>query len=177
MVLFCGDEVKEIISGINQLGLKRNAKEDWDSVQLKRRKLSVVETNSNLDISISANNLKMIKARARRYSRKKGRMEKENIPSEDFLHIVEEGWNDIEGAVEDSMLDLVRRLEACKRRLVSWSRAAFPNFRKTIDQLRQKLSSYCVGVLTEEKLREVEELTRQIEDAWVKEETYWWQRS
>ncbi|KAI9122519.1 hypothetical protein K1719_006359 [Acacia pycnantha] len=82
MVLFCGNDVKEMTSGINKLNLKRNAGKDWDSVQPKRRKLSAVDPNSKPEISVFASNLRKVKARAKRYSRKKGRMEKENIPFE-----------------------------------------------------------------------------------------------
>lgn len=93
-----------------------------------------------------------------------------------YLHIVEVGWNDVVGAVNDRILDLIRRLDACRRKLVVWSRREFPNFRRVIDQLRRDLSSCYDGPLTDEKLLEAETLVRQIEDAWDKEESYWWQR-
>ncbi|KAI9071304.1 hypothetical protein K1719_046733 [Acacia pycnantha] len=47
---------------------------------------------------------------------------------------------------------------------------------KAIDLLRQRLTHCTSGVLTLEKLNEAEVLTRQIEDVWAKEESYWWQR-
>ncbi|KAI9070826.1 hypothetical protein K1719_047203 [Acacia pycnantha] len=60
---------------------------------------------------------------------------------------------------------------------LEWSRREFPNFRKVVEQLRKNLASCYEGVLTEAKLLEAEGLVRQIEDAWDKEESYWWQRS
>ncbi|KAI9110075.1 hypothetical protein K1719_019116 [Acacia pycnantha] len=69
--LFCGSKVQEVISGINKMNLKRNADEDWDSVQPKKMKLTAIDPNSKLEISVFANNLKKNKARARKYSRKK----------------------------------------------------------------------------------------------------------
>lgn len=96
---------------------------------------------------------------------------------EDFLDAVKEGWADVRGEVANRIDDLIRRLKACKVRLVNWSKEAFPNFKRCIDQLKQKLECCNRGVLTEQTVAEAEHLTRQLEEAWAKEEVYWWQRS
>ncbi|KAI9079021.1 hypothetical protein K1719_039021 [Acacia pycnantha] len=96
---------------------------------------------------------------------------------DDFLHIVEKGWNDIIGCVDDKVMDLSRRLDACKRWLREWSRREFPNFSKEIDQLGRKLSICHTGRLSDGKLEEIERLVGQLEEVWTREETYWWQRS
>ncbi|KAI9085404.1 hypothetical protein K1719_032660 [Acacia pycnantha] len=60
----------------------RSAVEDWDSVELKRRRLNVGGSSPIPDISAYASNLRKIKARIRRSARKKDRGGKENIPEE-----------------------------------------------------------------------------------------------
>ncbi|KAI9126130.1 hypothetical protein K1719_002551 [Acacia pycnantha] len=49
--------------------------------------------------------------------------------------------------------------------------------RGVISQLRHKLNDCYKGQMTEETLVEAEDLIRQIEETWRKEESYWWQRS
>ncbi|KAI9101609.1 hypothetical protein K1719_023853 [Acacia pycnantha] len=75
------------------------------------------------------------------------------------------------------MRDLLNRLAVCRRKLQYWSRGVFPNFRKVIDLFRHQLNCCMSGVLSLEKLNEAEILTRQIEEAWASEESYWWQIS
>ncbi|KAK4263572.1 hypothetical protein QN277_028965 [Acacia crassicarpa] len=99
------------------------------------------------------------------------------IQHEDFLEVVRKGWNEVEGPAENRLSDLVKRLEACKKKLVAWSKIAFPNFKRLIDQLKRKLDQYQSSILTEQAVREAEEVTRELEVAWAQEESYWWQRS
>ncbi|KAI9089544.1 hypothetical protein K1719_029149 [Acacia pycnantha] len=73
--------------------------------------------------------------------------------------------------------DVVNRLTVCQKKLTGWSRIVFPNFRKSIEILRQKLNQCMMIYPTPHVLSAIEELTSQIEDAWAKEESYWWQRS
>ncbi|KAI9100827.1 hypothetical protein K1719_024189 [Acacia pycnantha] len=96
---------------------------------------------------------------------------------EDFQRVVGEGWNEGGEILEDRLKDLVKRLTVCKKKLLMWSKNTFPNFRKIIDQLRLKLASCIERELSRGKLNEVESLTRQIEEEWANEESYWWQRS
>ncbi|KAI9124734.1 hypothetical protein K1719_004656 [Acacia pycnantha] len=105
------------------------------------------------------------------------RFEANWVQHEKFLQVVKVGWHDIVGEVENNVLDLVRRLEACKKKLVAWSKCDFPNFRRLIEHLRQKLEFCNVGPLTEQSVLEAEDLSRQLEEAWAQEEVYWWQRS
>ncbi|KAI9079292.1 hypothetical protein K1719_038777 [Acacia pycnantha] len=67
------------------------------------------------------------------------------IQHEDYIQIVEKGWNVAEGIASD--------------------------------RLRKELSLCYEGPFTNEKLGEAEALVQQIEEAWGREETYWWQRS
>ncbi|KAI9074056.1 hypothetical protein K1719_043983 [Acacia pycnantha] len=96
------------------------------------------------------------------------------VTHDDYIQIVEKGWNVAEGIASDRVLDLIRRLGECRKKLLEWSRRAFPNFRKVIEQLRKELSLCYEGPFTNEKLGEAEALVQQIEEAWGREETYWW---
>ncbi|KAI9111245.1 hypothetical protein K1719_017856 [Acacia pycnantha] len=96
---------------------------------------------------------------------------------EDYLQIVHEGWRWVDEVNDENVLELIRRLDACRERLISWSKKAFPNFKKIISYLRRSLSNCYRGYMSVEKLTEAEELVGQIEDVWRKEEVYWWQRS
>ncbi|KAI9110475.1 hypothetical protein K1719_018341 [Acacia pycnantha] len=96
---------------------------------------------------------------------------------ENFLPVVREGWREVEGEVEDKVMDLARRLKACQQKLWAWSKQEFPHFRGVISQLRHKLNDCYKGQMTEETLVAAEDLIRQIEETWRKEESYWWQRS
>ncbi|KAI9100210.1 hypothetical protein K1719_024428 [Acacia pycnantha] len=95
----------------------------------------------------------------------------------DFLKIVGNRWNENTVSNVDNLLDLIQRLDMCKRRLMEWSKREFPNFRRVIDHLRRELCHCYEGNFTYEKLREAENLVSQIEEAWKNEEIYWWQRS
>ncbi|KAI9123409.1 hypothetical protein K1719_004709 [Acacia pycnantha] len=105
------------------------------------------------------------------------RFEANWVTHEGFLQIVKEGWNENGAALEDKVLDLIRRLDSCRRRLERWSKQEFPNFRKLIGHLRHQLSICHEGYLNAANLKEAGDLVRQIELAWDKEEAYWWQRS
>ncbi|KAI9112656.1 hypothetical protein K1719_016322 [Acacia pycnantha] len=63
------------------------------------------------------------------------------VHHDNFLQIVENGWNEVEGTVDDRVAYLVRRLMACKQKLIAWSSKEFPNYRKVIAHLRHMLSS------------------------------------
>ncbi|KAI9116796.1 hypothetical protein K1719_012162 [Acacia pycnantha] len=99
------------------------------------------------------------------------------VQHDDFLEIVHEGWNGADEISDDKVLELINRLDACREKLILWSKKAFPNFRKLISHLRRSLSNCHRGCMSAVKLSEAEELVRQIEDVWRKEEVYWWQRS
>ncbi|KAK4271588.1 hypothetical protein QN277_020262 [Acacia crassicarpa] len=95
----------------------------------------------------------------------------------DFLNVVKSSWLVQTVLADDRLLDLIRRLNICRERLVEWSRKEFPNFRKTIDHLCSRLLACYEGPLSQEMLLEAENLVGLIEENWIKEETYWWQRS
>ncbi|KAI9118734.1 hypothetical protein K1719_010179 [Acacia pycnantha] len=95
----------------------------------------------------------------------------------DYLEVVRSCWSEYAGIPDDHLLDLIWRLNRCREKLILWGRMEFPNFRKSIDQLRRKLSACYDGPITDVKLQEAEVLVGLIEETWVKEETYWWQRS
>ena len=64
---------------------------------------------------------------------------------------MKEGWANVRGTVDNRVADLIRRLEACKVRLVKWCREAFTNFRKLIEQVKLKLDCYlCLEVAKED---------------------------
>ncbi|KAI9118304.1 hypothetical protein K1719_010636 [Acacia pycnantha] len=291
LVVYNGGNLGEVIKGISKLGLKREAAEDWEASELKRRKLMLANPTPKPAISVLAENLRKTRAKIRRSAKRKGKEEKENISDEDmgmgnqlegpvvpstgepgfvfkarrggrkkgvavefkgskftwcnkreggivresldralgngkfrddfekamvfhidpigsdhhalvidccymeekgvkpfkfeanwvqhddFVEIVHEGWNGVDGTNVDKVLELVNRLDACREKLILWSKKAFPNFRKLISHLRSSLSSCHKGCMSAVKLSEAEELVRQIEDVWRKEEVYWWQRS
>ncbi|KAI9081391.1 hypothetical protein K1719_036654 [Acacia pycnantha] len=82
MVVYNGNEVKEVIDGLHSLGLKRNVAEDWESGKLKRRKACREGTGPLADISNYANNLKKVKAKIRQSDRRKKMMDVEVCPGE-----------------------------------------------------------------------------------------------
>ncbi|KAI9116879.1 hypothetical protein K1719_012245 [Acacia pycnantha] len=225
LVLYNGGVLKEVTNGLSGLNLKRNAAEDWESSKSKRYRQGTVSSNAKPDISVYTNNLRKTKARVKRYAKRKGKMEKENLLEDEmwFDEVLEE---DVDGAAMDSgfvfkegrdpigsghhalVVDCCyceeKRIRAfkfeanwvqheeflrvvatgwnetakpCQKRLIQWSKAEFPNFRKVIERLRNMLSIFHRGVMTAEKMLEAEGLARQIEETWNKEETYWWQRS
>ncbi|XP_028757228.1 uncharacterized protein LOC114716394 [Neltuma alba] len=61
--------------------------------------------------------------------------------------------------------------------LIKWDKKIFPNARKLVDELTAQLERCNSRVMNEESKREVESLIKEIEDAWDREEKYWWQRS
>ncbi|KAI9080752.1 hypothetical protein K1719_037265 [Acacia pycnantha] len=115
------------------------------------------------------------------YSEEKGmkafQFEANWVKHEDFLRTMQEGWNGVDGIVEDRVLDLVRRLLSCQQKLLMWSKKEFPNFKKVITHLKNKLSRCYSGYMTATDLLEAEEVVRLLEEAWSNEESYWWQRS
>ncbi|KAI9123625.1 hypothetical protein K1719_004925 [Acacia pycnantha] len=88
---------------------------------------------------------------------------------EDFLKIVGEGWNDVEGNLNNRLNDLIRRLEACRKWIVRWSRTEFPNFKNVIKQLRYRLHTCYEGQMSSASLKEAEDLVKQLEEAWDRE--------
>ncbi|KAK4252603.1 hypothetical protein QN277_014354 [Acacia crassicarpa] len=105
------------------------------------------------------------------------RFEANWVAHRDFCEVVKKAWNEVEEVLEDKLRELCARLEACRKRLVAWSRREFPNFRKVIDLLRCELRNCHSGILTAEKLQQAENLIKHIDEAWDNEERYWWQRS
>ncbi|KAI9077581.1 hypothetical protein K1719_040513 [Acacia pycnantha] len=89
---------------------------------------------------------------------------------EDYPQIVHEGWRGTDGTNDDKVLELIRRLDACREKLISWSKKTFPNFKKLISHLRWSLNNCYKGYMTGEKLAEAEVLVEQIEEVWRKEE-------
>lgn len=88
--------------------------------------------------------------------------------------MVKEGWKIDCNVAADKVKELVCRLENCRDFLLRWSKMDFPNARRTIDQLTKKLEVCRKGKLTEIKRREVEEIIMNIEEAWDREEMFWW---
>ncbi|XVF47270.1 hypothetical protein PTKIN_Ptkin03bG0096000 [Pterospermum kingtungense] len=75
------------------------------------------------------------------------------------------------------MFQMVQKLKKCKRLLVEWSIKAFPNNRKIIDKLLQKIDVIQNERFDDEGFRKVVALTVELEKVWLKEEKYWFQRS
>ncbi|KAK4263571.1 hypothetical protein QN277_028964 [Acacia crassicarpa] len=82
LVVYNGCTMNEVLKGINNLGLKREAAKEWESGEPKRRKCEEKSSSPLNDISNYANSLKKIKARIRRSGRKRGAERKENTPME-----------------------------------------------------------------------------------------------
>ncbi|KAI9072826.1 hypothetical protein K1719_045194 [Acacia pycnantha] len=73
---------REVINGINVLGLKRNAEEGWDSSMSKRQRLVEGKLSPKSDISAYAANLRRTKACIKRNTKRKRKGGKENFPDE-----------------------------------------------------------------------------------------------
>ncbi|KAI9119633.1 hypothetical protein K1719_009509 [Acacia pycnantha] len=83
LVPFCGKEMNAMIDSLGNLGLKRSAAEDWESVNPKKRGVNMGNLNPIADISTFARDLRKVKVRIRRGTRKKEGGGKENIPMEE----------------------------------------------------------------------------------------------
>ncbi|XP_028798620.1 uncharacterized protein LOC114754051 [Neltuma alba] len=94
----------------------------------------------------------------------------------DFLNVVRQGWKQTRGN-GNKVEVLIDRLDECRKVLLKWSRETFPNARRQVEQLTQKLKECTSGSLNEQSRAEAESLIQQIEEAWDREEKYWWQRS
>ncbi|KAI9082194.1 hypothetical protein K1719_035934 [Acacia pycnantha] len=218
MIPYDGRVMSDMINQMGGLGLKRNAEEEWESAELKRRKVATYDSMKSPVIVTYVANLRKTKAKMRRNVKRKKLEDKENFPMEvadqiaememlesrpsvgsgftfsaesgrrkkyvdkanwvkhdDFPRIVKEGWKEDGGVMENKVVELVRRLDSCRKKLLRWSKQEFPNFK--IDQLKHQLSICNEGYLTADKMKEAGELVRQIELAWDKEEAYWWQRN
>ncbi|KAI9109172.1 hypothetical protein K1719_019795 [Acacia pycnantha] len=199
MVLYSSHEIKEVVNGMRELGLKRAAAEDWDSSNTKKRRVTTKRNNPLTDISNYASNLKKAKAKTRRGIKRRRccqwklilqrkwqrtslaprafRFEASWAQHTDFLAVVGEGWAVVEGNPGNRVQELVAQLENCKETLVRWSKTTFPNFRKAIEMLKGKLDRLNIGTLSEQTVKEAETLTKQLEETWSQEEIYWWQKS
>ncbi|KAI9084399.1 hypothetical protein K1719_033589 [Acacia pycnantha] len=99
------------------------------------------------------------------------------VQHENFYEIVHVGWNGVNESSNDKVLELIKRLYACREKLITWSSKEFSNFKKLVSHLRRSLSNCYRGGISAEKLAEAEELVGQLKDVWCKEEVYWWQKS
>ncbi|KAI9095055.1 hypothetical protein K1719_026519 [Acacia pycnantha] len=104
MVVYNGGVLSDVINGFNELKLKRGAGEDWESSISKRRKKGVTQADTKPVISVYADNLRKIKAKMRRSTRRKTKSEKEKTPVEAMMceNEMEEAANDF--LVEDGMV-------------------------------------------------------------------------
>ncbi|KAI9123509.1 hypothetical protein K1719_004809 [Acacia pycnantha] len=82
MIPYSGGVMNNVINQLSGLGLKRSAKEEWESSALKRRKLVLDEPRKSPDIASYAANLRKAKAKLKRDVKRKKCGDKENIPAE-----------------------------------------------------------------------------------------------
>ncbi|KAF7812457.1 reverse transcriptase [Senna tora] len=95
----------------------------------------------------------------------------------DFVKVVGDSWLGQKDLSDRVVSQSVERLNNCRKALVSWSKKAFPNNRKLVENLLSILKDCNEGDLTEEKAILAEEVVRKIEEAWDLEEKYWFQRA
>ncbi|KAI9075736.1 hypothetical protein K1719_042222 [Acacia pycnantha] len=96
---------------------------------------------------------------------------------EDYLNKVREGWLEDGSMERNKVEEFICRLLKCRDVLSEWGKKEFPNARNTVEVLTKKLEVCRRGKLTEQSKMEMEELIRKIEEAWDREEVYWWQPS
>ncbi|KAF7822883.1 reverse transcriptase [Senna tora] len=95
----------------------------------------------------------------------------------EYREVMRKGWFNSGALWEDFILELLRRLEDCKKGLIEWSKKAFPNNRKVLSDLSQQLRDCYEDTFTEEKKAAVEKILRDMEEVWDREELFWFQRS
>ncbi|OMO96873.1 hypothetical protein CCACVL1_04750 [Corchorus capsularis] len=88
-----------------------------------------------------------------------------------------EGVTSRKGLTGSGSYQLIQKLKRSKYELISWSKKAFPNNRKLIDDLMREL-----GTLQNLKVEEQDDIAIQcvvqkLEEAWDREEKYWFARS
>ncbi|KAI9121028.1 hypothetical protein K1719_008061 [Acacia pycnantha] len=157
------------------------------SEMLKRRKMCIWESDPpNPAISNYADKLKRTKKRVRRSGKRKVRGDKENTSEEEVL--MDEAMVDLvlPDSVGDTFVFKVKRGRRTKTAsegsdhhalIIDCCFSEVKAPRKVIELLRKDLSLCYAGNFNAEKLVEAETLVKKIEEAWGKEEMYWWQRS
>ncbi|KAF7844736.1 reverse transcriptase [Senna tora] len=95
----------------------------------------------------------------------------------DYKEVMRNGWFKSDAMIEEVILELVRRLEDCKKGLIVWSKKVFPNNRVAIANLTAQLRDCFSDGFTESLKLKSDELIKCMEEVWEKEEKYWFQRS
>nr|XP_025675778.1 uncharacterized protein LOC112776041 [Arachis hypogaea] len=92
---------------------------------------------------------------------------------EDVKRIVSEVWR--MEVVGSAMFSLAQKLKVCRHRLVQWQKTHKANSRKEIEDLQAKLEELRVAGINEGE--EVTSLEEKLELAYLKEESYWREKS
>ncbi|XP_054821806.1 uncharacterized protein LOC129320399 isoform X2 [Prosopis cineraria] len=95
----------------------------------------------------------------------------------DFKNVVKRSWYFADPEAYAVVPQFISCSERCSKELTVWSKKAFPNNRKAINDLLKQIEAYEDGALTEDSILTIKALTHKLENFWRKEETYWWQRS
>ncbi|KAI9106963.1 hypothetical protein K1719_022491 [Acacia pycnantha] len=192
IVPFEGEILNDVINVLDSLGLKRNAEEDLVSLVDKKRRISVVQEDIPMAVVSSyADRLRKAKIKAKSSTRRRVKGGQENLLVED-LEVDNEMLDQGTSNSAESTFVFKAKRGGKKRnivvgsdpevrdvliKLIEWNRREFPNFKKIIEHIRDELNGCHMGTASDEKLLVAESLMHQIEEAWDREETYWWQRS
>ncbi|KAI9075038.1 hypothetical protein K1719_042988 [Acacia pycnantha] len=194
IVPYSGKALNEVICGISALGLKRVKARVRKTAKRKIRgeKENIPEEDCPGDEAMEDAREPHAEATDFVFKAKRGRKKKclaegevsrrpqrsSDLKQTGFnmwiLMIVRKSWNEGAGVLDDKILDLIRRLDSCRKGLMVWNREEFPHFQKLIVQLRGQLADCYGGPMTAGKLLEAERLVKQIEETLDREETYWW---
>ncbi|XP_062020794.1 uncharacterized protein LOC133737202 [Rosa rugosa] len=89
--------------------------------------------------------------------------------------VIKANWDtEIRG---DPSMGWTDNLDACRRSLVKWSRAKFPNNKPAIEKLTLELSKVQEGLISVASRHREVELISKLHDTWRLEESYWKQRA
>ncbi|OMP12130.1 reverse transcriptase [Corchorus capsularis] len=94
---------------------------------------------------------------------------------EECEQIIRDGWS---SAFQGShSYQVVQKLKKCRRMLIAWSKKAFPNNKKVVEELMNEVATIQDKDVSVECCQKVEKLIADIKKAWDCEEKYWMQRS
>ena len=61
--------------------------------------------------------------------------------------------------------------------MIRWSREAFPNNKRVIEEMMQEIAKLQEEEVTEESYKKIKESIEELSKVWKREEKYWMQRS
>lgn len=108
-------------------------------------------------------------------SRKMFKFELNWAEEKECVDVVKENWKT--NSTGSHGFKLMRKLKVCSKGLIEWSKKHFPDNRKLIDELTEKIKVLQEMERNEENRNQIMKYEEDLEEAWKREERFWYQRS